>query len=181
MKALFASCICLLAITGCGADTDSSVRTADLREAEAFDAFPIYSVGASAGSLPLEFSGPGPGSGEEIGRAWSFVYGSCEATDDSGCAPPLEIQNWSICTRFPALYSGEANTKTIGNVETLRAGGGLDVYTGRSTVVIFGRDAVRLVRSLTPVNRANRELRPPVPGALDGKLPCQAERLKRFG
>src|SRR5262245_58745332 len=27
----------------------------------------------------------------------SFIYGDCEITNDSGCAPPLEIQNWSIC------------------------------------------------------------------------------------
>jgi hypothetical protein len=30
-----------------------------------------------------------------------YIYGTCEASGDSGCAPPLEVQTWSYCHRKP--------------------------------------------------------------------------------
>jgi hypothetical protein len=35
------------------------------------------------------------------GNSTSFIYGGCEPAGDSGCAPPLEVQTWSICDRYP--------------------------------------------------------------------------------
>jgi hypothetical protein len=31
----------------------------------------------------------------------TYVYGTCHAESDSGCAPPLEVQTWSYCHRKP--------------------------------------------------------------------------------
>ena len=103
---------------------------------------------------------------------------------EGGCPLPLEIQNWSICTRFPALYPGPTpKTESVRGAETLRAGGGLDVYTGRTAVVIFGQgdDKARVVEDLrTVANGAEpKSLPPPVAGALEGKLACQRGPLDR--
>jgi hypothetical protein len=149
--------------------------------------YALYYVGGSHGGLPLTFSGRGPGDGEGLRRSWSFIYGDCEpAASEGGCAPPLEVQNWSICTRFPALYPGPTPaTRALDGAETLPAGGGLDVYTGRTTVVIFGRRRHRdeIVGSLVRVGAARTpaKLPPPVPGALEGSLPCQQQLLDRLG
>jgi len=112
-------------------------------------------------------------------------HGDCTppAGSDGGCAPPLEVQNWSICSRFPALYPGPTpNTSPMHGAEALRAGGGLDVYTGETTVVIFGQEGSRAVESLTRLEDETvpGELHAPAAGSLEGQLSCQAKRLRQF-
>ena len=176
--------LALLAIGCGGSDSTSAVDGEGLQGAEDFDAFDLYHAGAAVNGDQLEFSGLTSGSGDGVRRAWSFIYGTCDASSDAGCAPPLEVQNWGICQRFPALYPGSTpQTTTIRGAETTPAGGGLDVYTGRTTVVIYGKDPASVVPLLRRVGEDEpaETLPPPVPGAIEGKLPCQAERLKRFG
>ena len=171
-------------MSGCGETSTSAEADEELQGAESFDTFDLYYAGEAVKGERLDFSGLTSDSGEGVNRAWSFVYGTCEAKGDEGCAPPFEIQNWSICQRFAALYPGSTpRTKTISGAETTPAGGGLDVYTGRTTVVIYGRNPVSIVSMLREVGEDEpaESLPPPVPGALEGKLPCQAERLQRFG
>ena len=166
-------------------DRVSEPDTSELDAARSFDEYTLYYVGDSYDDLPLTFAGLGPGSGEGVRRAWSFGYGDCEPPEgEGGCPLPLEVQNWSICTRFPALYPGQTpKTRSVHGAETLRAGGGLDVYTGRTTVVIFGQgdDKAQVVEDLRPVAGGSEPnlLPPPGPGALEGKLPCQRGPLDR--
>jgi len=175
-----------LAIAGCGdSGTEPDPGPDGLERARAFEAYTLYYAGDAVGGNALEFAGRGPGSGSGLRRAWSFIYGDCTPPEgEGGCAPPLEIQNWSICTRFPALYRQPApHTSTIDGAETLRSGGGgLDVYTDRTAVVIFGRDPDSVVPLLRRVSDGTvpEALPPPAPGALDGELPCQQAAMRKF-
>jgi hypothetical protein len=171
-----------LLLFGCGG-SGSNEPAVDLSEARSFAAYPLYYLGSSFHGLPLTFSGLGGGSGTGSRRAWSFIYGDCAPSGDAGCAPPLEVQNWSICSRFPAIYSGRTpRTSPMRGAATLPAGGGLDVYTGHTTVVIFGRSKTEAIRALTRVSDdiAPPKLPAPALGSLGGQLPCQARRMARF-
>lgn len=174
----------MVMLSACGGSGPTSgARGSGLDRARSFRDYALYYLGDSFHGHPLTFAGPGPGSGNHLRRAWSFVYGNCTPSGgEEGCAPPLEIQNWSICTRFPALYPGlTPKTSPVHGAETLPAGGGLDVYTGHTTVVIFGEDKLAVVRSLTRVSdgAVADALTPPAPGSLAGGLPCQAQALHR--
>jgi hypothetical protein len=174
-----------MALTLGACDGESGSDTSAVDEASSFDDYTLYYVGKSYDNLPLTFAELGPGHGEGRRRAWSFGYGDCELPEgEGGCPLPLEIQNWSICTRFPALYPGPIpNTESVRGAETLRAGGGLDVYTGRTAVVVFGQgdDKAQVVEDLRRVADGvePKRLPPPAPGALEGNLPCQRGPLDR--
>ena len=177
-----------VALTLGACDSDNGSESSELLdEAKSFDEYALYFVGDSYDDLPLSFAGLGPGSGEGLRRSWSFGYGDCDSEGEGGCPLPLEVQNWSICTRFPALYPGPTpRTESVRGAETLRAGGaggGLDVYTGRTAVVIFGQgdDKAQVVENLRPVADGSEpnHLPPPAPAALEGKLPCQRGPLDR--
>jgi hypothetical protein len=179
--------VALLVLAGCGESGSGEPEESgvDLDQARSFDDYTLYYLGESFRGLPLTFAGLGPGSGTGLRRSWSFIYGDCTppAGSDGGCAPPLEVQNWSICTRFPALYPGPTpNTSPMHGAETLPAGGGLDVYTGETTVVIFGQEGSAAVESLTRLEDETvpGELPAPAAGSLEGQLPCQAKRLRQF-
>lgn len=172
-----------LILSACG-ESESPASTSELTAAESYDDYALYYVGSSFGNLPLTSAALGPGSGTDRKRAWDFIYGDCTPSggDAPSCAPPLDVQNWSICTRFPARYPGPTpETTTVHGAETLPAGGGLDVYTGQTTVVIFGANKSQVIRSLIPVgdDAGPNKLPPPAPGSLEGKLPCQAHALQR--
>jgi hypothetical protein len=173
----------MAAVSACGG-SERSTSTSELVDAKSFSDHTLYYLGGSFRGLPLTFAGLGSGSGTERRRAWDFIYGDCTPSGgDEGCAPPLDVQNWSICTRFPALYPGPTpKTSPAHGAETLPAGGGLDVYTGRTTVVIFGEHKSAVIRSLTRVRDdvTPDTLPPPAPDSLEGKLPCQAQLLERF-
>jgi hypothetical protein len=171
-------------ISACGGAEQHEIKSG-LADARSFTDYPLYYLGGSFQDLPMTFAGLGPGSGTRERRAWDFVYGDCTPSggDEASCRPPLDVQNWSICRRFPALYSGSTpETSPMRGAQTLPAGGGLDVYTGHTTVVIFGRHKSAVLRSLKPLNgdAAPGALPPPAPGSLEGKLPCQAQILHRF-
>jgi hypothetical protein len=114
-------------------------------------------------------------------RIWSFFYGTCEPPPGKGgCVTPLEVQNWSACARYRDWYTRPPKTFRLRGARAawVRSAGSLDVYTGKTTVVIFadGRDlALRAARSLRNVRHAERpgSLRPPARGAMRGKLRCQ--------
>ena len=172
-----------LLLSACG-EAENPTGTPELTAAQSYDDYALYYLGTSFNGLPLTHAAMGPGSGIHRRRAWDFIYGDCTPSggDAPSCTPPLDVQNWSICTRFPARYPGPTpKTTTIDGVETLPAGGGLDVYTGMTTVAIFGDHRSQVIRSLRPVNDevGRGKLPPPVPGSLEGKLPCQQHALQR--
>jgi hypothetical protein len=147
-----------------------SARSIDLGSARHFDAshrWHLYYSGDSFHRWPLT----DVYSDREFGhRVWSFFYGN-----DS-----LEIQNWNVCVRFLARYPDHPRAFNFHGAKAVRihsAGTRFEVYTGRTTVVIFGprplarRAAARLRRVGRPHPPAR--LRSPVKGSLNGKLRCQ--------
>jgi hypothetical protein len=152
-----------------------------LDAARSFDDYTLYYLGDSFQGLPLTYAGRGGGNGTGLRRSWSFIYGTCTPPpgNEGGCAPPVEVQDWSICTRFPAIYPGPTpKLAPADGAKSLPAGGGLDVYTGETTIVIFGGGKPSFVHSLRRVSDdvIPADLPPPSPGSLEGQLPCQAHR-----
>jgi hypothetical protein len=43
--------------------------------------------------------------GEGASGDVDFGYGSCQASDDTGCTLPLEVMSAPLCSRHPALYT----------------------------------------------------------------------------
>jgi hypothetical protein len=134
----------LLALSGvagaCGADAQSgeSCRMP----------FTEYDVGPSFEGNDFEARVTHCGKRPSVG----YVYGTCHATSDSGCAPPLEIQTWSACHRKPARGPTP---------------GELDFRRGETTIVIFGsremgrraKAALHKARSADPKLPATKRLR----------------------
>ena len=77
----------------------------------------------------------------------TYVYGTCEASSDTGCSPPLQVQTWSYCHRKPRAAP---------------AGHDIDVRRGNVTIVIFARSD-RLARSAVPLLRKAKPADPSLP------------------
>lgn len=103
----------------------------------------------------------------------SFVYGDCAQppAGDGGCAPPLEVQSWSICERNPFSRTGPGSRATsrraIRGALVASYGQGperdVDVYTGGTGIAVFGDfRAAEVVAALRPV-RGPARLRRPLP------------------
>jgi hypothetical protein len=128
--------------------------------AEAQDA---YFVGSRLGGFALtEILVPPEGAGDST----SFIYGDCEPSGDAGCAPPLEIQTWDICDRFPDGSSSAALVDLRGaKGEYAPDEGRAEVYTGSKAAVIFSDPELseRAVDELRPVGAQQRSstLAPP--------------------
>jgi hypothetical protein len=71
----------------------------------------------------------------------TYIYGTCHATSDTGCSPPLEIQTWSACHRRPPRRPRP---------------GDLEFRRGESTVVIFAHSRAMGRRAKEVVRRARR-------------------------
>jgi hypothetical protein len=134
----------------------------------------------------------------------SYIYGDCTPppsdgdNTDGSCAPPLEIQSWPACERNITSYSSGPGLNPIEYDEvTVRGAPGasfdhglqLEVYTGTTTVVIFGDDPALLLRVAQalqaepgsqapqlPVALSSAQLPVDLPeaaaGVLEGNLPC---------
>jgi hypothetical protein len=117
--------------------------------------------------------------------AFNFIYGTCEleGEDHPSCAPPIEIQVFSTCRRWFSAISGKRHLYAF-RARRRRGKGGLEggspieVFTGRTTVVIWAEDRNILktaARQLRDIRAAGSQLHlpPPISGSLWGKLPCQ--------
>jgi hypothetical protein len=163
--------------------TDAPVRgNLSLAEARAAPGLDLYYAGASIAGLPLtavERRG-------DSARYVSFLYGDCPASDHQGCALPLEIQTWPACARSLSLYDDRdpfAPQPERGRVRGAPAGilddgRQLELQTGSSTVVIFGETRGLVNRAAAALRGVNNSdppgdpLRPPVAGAVEGRLTC---------
>lgn len=99
-----------------------------------------YWLGESFRGLPLtDTSGSG------------YIYGDCEATSDTGCAPPVDVQNTSACARNP-LGLDVAPTRIHqlpgGAIAAAYGGGSVDVGIGRHTVTVFADRALEAAPQL---------------------------------
>jgi hypothetical protein len=179
---LFVFCLSLAyaaTVTGCAA-----ADAPNLDGVKAFDAYRVYYPGEEVAGFSLKKVEGEEWQKMERSIGWSFYYGQCDPppTGDSGCAPPLQIHDYSICRRWPTTFGDKPKlfnfrgAKATGNGEIDNP---LEVFTGRTTVVISARDPsvarvagrqLRNVREAQPLSLA-----PPVPDSLWGKLPCQAK------
>lgn len=156
----------------------------DLSEVEAFDAYRVYYAGPEVNGIPLE--GAGKSREDEIPRLgersaiWDLSYGTCTPPPDGGCSLPIDVQNWSTCHRWAAMYSYKLHFFKFRGARAawVPTAGGLEIYTGRTTVVIFGytrRLIMAAARQLRAVGQTEPPslLPPPAPGTMQGKLHCQ--------
>jgi hypothetical protein len=113
------------------------------------------------------------------GNSTSFIYGGCVPSGDGGCAPPLEVQTWSICDRYP---NAQARSRLIpwrgARAEFARRESRIEIYTGRRTVVIFSDNADlarRAAETVKPFDRprTGSNLAPPDVLAVRGLAACQ--------
>jgi hypothetical protein len=132
-----------------------------------------------------------------------FIYGWCKQTgDEGGCLPPLTVESWPACLRSLADYESSPGepyphgprVRLSGGaiVVTFNQGARAEVYTGATTIVIFGEDASTVAGAVdslmlapqkspidTTVRHDGREtvgsakLGPPVRGSLRGMLICR--------
>lgn len=166
--------------------------------------FETFSPGPSVAGLPLTVTVRRCDGGPIAERAnyVSYIYGGCEIVEGAtGCQPPLEVQTWPACQRFPAKYSFRGkplprrNLAKNGGADVVEFDFALDnrieVYTKSVTIVIFAVDrglATKAVDLLRPREQGKRPatdgdalsgkpaewLGPPREGALEGGLSCRS-------
>lgn len=180
--ALLAATAVTLGVAGKG--TDGSPRSNfSMEQARAFTDFPLYYAGDSVGDVPLVAVLRRNDNANYV----SFIYGTCEAVNETGCAPPGEVQVWPACIRNPARYAANrspisptSQPQSVRGVPAARFEDGhrLEIQTGTSTVVVFGHTpelAQTLASALRGVSNGvttEGALPAPAAGALEGKLPC---------
>jgi hypothetical protein len=156
-----------MALAGCSGEDDS-----DLSRARNFKRYPLYYFGDSfSGEQLNEVTAPYRIIGSRTVIPYNFIYGTCEAKSDAGCSPPFELQNYSICDENPLTHSNAPGL-------VLEARGalfhGTDLYTGATTVRIFGVRPSEAANALRPVSgppSLGRDLPPPAfPRAMLRKL-----------
>ena len=179
---LLAPLALLLGVSGPGGDGKPK-STFSLDEARSFTDFPVYYAGDAAAGAPLVAVLRRNDTADYV----SFVYGECDATDETGCAPAAEVQVWPACRRNPSMYArGRSAIAPRPDPTTVRGapaaffddGARLEIQTATSTVVVFGADREAVSSIAGALRGVNADVRPgqpfprPAPGALDGTLSC---------
>src|SRR5690242_238035 len=110
-----------------------------------------------------------------------FAYGECAAGsgEEGGCSPPLDIQNWPACGRNAALFGMSLPLRVhIRGVPAHHFGDRIEIWTGTTDIVIFGKHATQVAGELRSANHLGPDtgpgdpLPPPAPGAIEGRLHC---------
>jgi hypothetical protein len=134
------------------ADPPSDFTLASLHR---FGGYPVYGAGRRIDALGLAGITLQPPESEVGSGFVSMRYGACRlsAGSEPRCTYPLEIQTWRACTRD----EGTSHPPSVSTERGARVGRftdrTLEVYTGRSTVVIdapsaqVARDVVRLLHA----------------------------------
>ena len=156
--------------------------TFSLEQAMAFSDYDLYNAGETFEGTPLV----AVLRRNDRAKYVSFIYGTCVAISETGCAPRFEIQVWPACVRSLALYDASIPGSPRPELTTVRGvpgayfdgGQRLEVHTGRAQVVIFAESAqaaLRVAEALRGVNAStpfSADLPEPAPGAVEGRLPC---------
>ncbi len=128
---------------------------------------PPYSAGDRVDGLPLAAVLRRDDTAEFV----SFVYGDCVAGDDTGCAPPAEVQTWPACRRNLGLYDDAIGRGALAEPLTLRGvpallfddGTRLELETGHSTVVVFADTRERVLRIAAALRALDETVMPGLP------------------
>jgi hypothetical protein len=157
------------------------------RNAAHFRAFLVYTLGPRYYAFRLNAGFRGL-DGLKRRPVFSFLYGECQAPPNEACAPPYEVENYDACSRNLANYRVDGGAPSVAYARTTIRGapaalfpGGqrVEVYTGRTTVVVSGpsadaaRHAALRLRALNPRSSPISQLPRPAPGALAGRLRCK--------
>jgi hypothetical protein len=160
--------------------------------------FTTYDLGESFEGLPLvaklrRCDAPFPGEPVRANYV-SYIYGDCQIPEgDEACSPPIEIQSWPACERSLADYSfgPEPGEEEFPHENIVRRGvpgalfdaeRRLELYTGGTTVVVFGDDPAQVSRAADAVRSVasgldsllgdGGPLPAPAKGAVEGSLSC---------
>jgi hypothetical protein len=157
------------------------VTPAGLPAARAFRGTPLYWLGPAWRGRRLTAIDPSTTNA----RSTYFFYGDCR-TFDRGCGQ-IQYQIMDVCTVPPPGRRGPlpfSLTRTrIRGVPAFALGfGQWEIYTGRVVIRVFasGRAGRRVIAGLRGLNAPAKNLRPgrpfppPIPGALERRLPCPA-------
>jgi hypothetical protein len=158
---LFAVVVALVTVgAACGEATRAANRLGrQLRAAERFTGFPLYWAGKNVGRLPLTAVDRGA---EHFGEGFTFVYGTCvpSSGDESGCAPPLEVQVTSLCNRLPrdlGIHRLGPRRRGAWTSAAEAGGGGADVslYVKGATITIYAAGRALADRAIAALRGAN--------------------------
>jgi hypothetical protein len=161
-------------VVGCGAGSGTAGNATaaprgdlTLDEARAVDEFPLFYAGEQVDGLPLTAIVRRG----DTARYVSFVYGDCQATSDSGCAPPAEIQVWPAEARNLESYPTSAPGAPTPEPTTIRGlpaaffddGDWLEIYTAQVTLVVFSHPRERILRITDAIRCLARSPPDPAP------------------
>lgn len=187
----------VFAYQGRGADDQVGFdyEHSDLRPEQAgrFSDFALYSLGESFEGLELAAITRRDDAADPYDAVSAnyvgFLYGDCEALDDDGCAPPLEVQVWPACVRNLSSYQltpvagselphEDVQVRGVPGA-VFEEGTRLEVYSGEETIVLFGDDEAQLLRAAAALSSVAADgvepgepLPAPAPDALAGGLSC---------
>lgn len=131
--------------------------------------------------------GPGLEHDPGLGSFVSYSYGDC-STQEEGCTPPVEVQSAPLCERPLGLYGRHGRRLRLRGApaRSFDHGRTVEIYTGHTTVTIYGRDARRPLRAVPRLIRAPAALVPEIdhdivragtaPGGRDRRLPAPDHR-----
>ena len=155
----------LIGVTGCGSEGNGA-QSEQVDEALAES----YWVGDEFDGLDLaEVLVPPDGTGTST----SFIYGTCEPTGDAGCAPPLEVQTWGVCSRLPPPKRVDDLERIRGVLASFdRRSPQIELYTASGTVVVFA-DTYKQARAAAEQLRQRDEL------SADGDLASLSRKALR--
>jgi hypothetical protein len=162
--------------------------------------FPYFSVGSSFEGLPVTHMMRGCGDGKATRRRSptnevTIGYGSCQIPSGAtGCTLPIDVNSYPACQRnlsqFDVAHGPPIKWKSGAITVAFEGGGSVDIYTGRSTITIYGHDPDQVARALDAIRKEPPGHRvhpplvhpqrpvgidllpPPAQGALKGKLRC---------
>ena len=90
----------------------------------------------------------------------SYLYGSCPASDDQGCAVPIEIQTWPLEERNREMYTSTPSKflpaheyTTFNSFPAIRFDSRLEIFYSNATVAIFGDDEAQIDRAAAALHR----------------------------
>jgi hypothetical protein len=180
----FVVCVVVIAFLGaCGSgrtepQKDISGRLATVAAA---GGSPSYFLGGSFAGVDLTMVEAARYEGSFRGEGAYFEYGTCEYQPDSGCSPPIQVQNNTAKLRGNVV--GCRRLTDIRGVPAIAWGGGLTVFTATGSVTIFAGDdppvaSLRtMAEALRPVS-ATADATQPLPSPPPDVLASIAEHCR---
>ena len=86
-----------MAMLAAGCEKDDPLAAPERSQRDCRMPFPEYDAGPEVAGIRRQVTVTNCGRRPSV----TYIYGTCRATSDSGCAPPLEVQTWSYCHRKP--------------------------------------------------------------------------------